>query len=414
MKKVKFILSIAAVAATNVVLAQGNPLTNAILSKRNGNMDKARSYVEEAYAREENLKSAKFWFTRGDIYYTIGTNDDAKIKALGGDSANVVMYKSFQKVLETDKEKGEFRTEVIKRKPAIYAALFNGAIPFFNEKKFAEAYQHFMLAAEVDPKDTNTFNNAFVAALQSEEMGKAENVLTKMEAAKHKVNMVNYYSIASYYERKDDTKNLLAFVIRMREKFPKDPTFVRVLVKTYVDQKDFTKAKPVVEELLKLEPQNAFFWNLLGSLNENEARDEDEKKNFATGWKLRDIAVGHYDKAIAIDSTNLDYNFRAGAIYFNRGKFTLDSADDQNNKYIRARAKNPKLPKPAIISNMEKRADSYFRSAKTYLERAYRHDKGNPKDEQVMNALLSIYGRLKDQKGFAVIEAEMKKQGMGK
>lgn len=398
------ILSLAVLSA-GVALAQGgNPVSNAILAQRAGDLDRAKVNIDQAAKREDEQNKPKFWYTRGSIYFDLANSQDAKFKVLAGDSGALVAYSSFTKAMELEKnEKSKEYTELVKKsRPQLYVLIFNGGADAFGKEKFALAYNMFIKAAELKKNDTMAFNNAMSCAYRLGDPVAAENVIKLEEQSTGKTaKFSSYLNVAQLLQDKQDQAALLAFIAIARQKFPKEPSLIRVELKSLVDAEKYDEAKPKVQELIEAEPNNASWVYFMGSLYNNESRNAEKANKNLEAFTAKMKALDYYKKASVMDPKNASYSYDAGAIIFNRAKAVLDSADDLQNKDLKKRNKNPKLgPDPKIKQYITK-AEGFFKESKDYFETTLKAD---PKDEGAIRALLQVYGRLKDNENFKRIE----------
>ncbi len=391
-----------------LVAQSGNVLSNAILAQRAGDLDKAKLNIDLGRKRDEELLKPKFWYTRGQIYYDLANSKDPKFKALGGDSAALVTHSSFGKVLLLEqKERSKEYTElVVKSKDNIYVLLFNSGAEAFQKDNFMSSYNHFMKAAEIRPKDTNCYNNSMTCAYRLQDPIAAENVIKVEEQATGKTSKLSsYITVAQIYQEKENQEGLQAFVVRARQKFPKEPSLIRVQLKDLMDAEKYNEARPKLQELIDAEPTNGQWVYLMGSLYNQESRNLEKEGKAQASFTAKMTALELYKKASTIDPKNSTYAYDAGAIIFNRSKAILDSADELQNKDVRLRNKNPKLAPNPKIKQFITKSDNLFKEAKIYFEQAL---VAKSDDEQAANALLQIYGRLKDEPNFKRMEGVLK------
>jgi tetratricopeptide (TPR) repeat protein len=394
----------------NTSFAQsGNVVSNAILAQRAGDLDRAKLNIDLGRKKDDELTKPKFWYTRGQIYFDLVNSKDAKYKTLAGDSGALVVFSSFAKAmqLEQTEKRKEYTDLVIKSRDQVYVILFNGGAEAFQANNFASSYNHFMKAAELRPKDTNVFNNAMTCAYRLKDPNAAENVILAEEAGTGKTSKLsNYITVAQIYQEKEDQTGLQAFVAKARTKYPKEPSLIRVQLKALMDKSMFNEAKPKVQELIAAEPNSGQWVYLMGSLFNQESRALEKENKMQDAFTSKMTALDYYKQAAKIDPKNNTYSYDAGAIVFNRAKAILDSADELQNKDIRARNKNPKLAANPKIKQYISKSDDFFKEAKVYFEAALA---AKPDDEQAGNALLQIYARLKDDANFKRIDELLKK-----
>jgi len=122
--------------------AQNSAVNNAILSLKAGpgQYDKALTSINQAVENEKTKGSAKAWFTRGDVYYTLL---DPSTQALYAKSTASMQpgealqkaAESYKKALELDGPTGEYGKQVPERLKNLYGLAFNDGVKFITAGK---------------------------------------------------------------------------------------------------------------------------------------------------------------------------------------------------------------------------------------------------------------------------------------
>ena len=80
-----------------LVNAQSGTVTNAVLYRQSGELDKAKSKIDEACLHEKTSMKTKTWYYKGWIYMDIYTTDKAEYKNLANNPGEIA-YEAFKKI----------------------------------------------------------------------------------------------------------------------------------------------------------------------------------------------------------------------------------------------------------------------------------------------------------------------------
>jgi len=207
----KTLLTLAATAAllsaagvATPVQAQSSAITNAILSQKSGQLDKALESINQAVASDKtkDKDKPKAWFTRGEIYYQLV---DPSTQALFAKYSKDMQpgeplqkaAESYNKALELDGPTGEYGKQVPARLQNLYGLAFNAAVKSYNDKDYDKAIASYKLASQLSPQDTTAvlYSAYAMEAKQDYAGAKANyNQLLGMNAYKTKPAPVAVYS----------------------------------------------------------------------------------------------------------------------------------------------------------------------------------------------------------------------------
>ena len=206
--------------------------------------------------------------------------------------------------------------------------------------------------------------NAAMAAYKAKNWDKAVKYFDKsIENRYNGAISVNY--IFEAYEAKGDTLNAIISLRKGFEKYPKDETLIKQLIKFYLQTNNPSEAINYLNLAIDLDSTNASYYILKGSTLENSGNKEE--------------ALDAYKLAIKMDNTRFNPYYNIGVIYFNKGVAGLNEATG--------------LPSDATAQYDAKIEEglSKLREALPYFEKAYAI---NPKQTAILGSLKLIYYRL--------------------
>ncbi|QNF34964.1 tetratricopeptide repeat protein [Adhaeribacter swui] len=355
----KLLLTTVAMVSMQLAMAQKSEVTNALLSLKNGTLDKAKTSIDKAVVHEKTANDPKAWFTKGEVYAAYIDNP-----IFGKQVPNAVeeAFQAYDKAIALDKD-GEWGKQAAAKKDNLYAGAFNNAVNAYNEKRYDEAIKAYTMAQNIRPQDTTAYVYAAYAAEAKQDFPLAKENYKKLLAMNHKTPMV--YNRLIYFAKEVDkneaeTASLLQDAVKT---FPNNKDFMLEELNLYVKAGKGKEAIGKLENAIKVDPNNPNLYNVLGSLYDQ------------TGEK--DKARQNYEAALKIDPANFDANFNLGVYHYNKGA-------DINNKLSKLSAANQQK------SGAKMAADSKqsFNAAIPYFEAAH---KSNPQDVSTMETLARVY-----------------------
>lgn len=355
----KLLLTTVAALSMQLAMAQKSEVTNAILSLKNGTLDKAKTSVDKAVVHEKTANDPKAWFTKGEVYAAYIDNP-----IFGKQVPNAVeeAYQAYDKAIALDKD-GEWGKQAAAKKDGLYAGAFNNAVNAYNEKRYDEAIKAYTMAQNIRPQDTTAYVYAAYAAEAKQDFPLAKENYKKLLAMNHKTPMV--YNRLIYFAKEVDkneteTASLLQDAVKQ---FPNNKDFMLEELNLYVKAGKGKEAIGKLENAIKVDPNNPNLYNVLGSLYDQ------------TGDK--DKARQNYEAALKVDPANFDANFNLGVFHYNKGA-------DTNNKFSKLTGANQAKMGPKLQAESKQS----FNSAIPYFEAAH---KSNPQDVGTMETLARVY-----------------------
>ena len=303
MKKV-FIGSLFVVGAILNVLAQSSAVTNAILYHKDGELDKAKEYIDQAVAHEKTSGKSKTWYWSGQIHHDLGIK-----KEDGG--LLIQAEKSYSKSIELN-ENAAMVDLSSKNKTALFRDIANIAVAKHQANDVEAAMGLYDVALLIQPNDTNLIGNATIAANDLKNYDKVIE-LNSNWANQEKASVTPHYNIIKANVLKEDKENALKACETALQKYPVDKKLLTEKSNALISLNRADEAVSALEKMMEVDPNNAMAITILGSIY----FDKDREK-----------AVGYYLKALEINNNIEDANFNLGSHYFNLGADKLNKVND--------------------------------------------------------------------------------------
>lgn len=251
---------------------------------------------------------------------------------------------------------------------------------FYDGKDYGKAYEAWKIFSEL-PKaeylgklapqiaDTIIGQTQFyegISAWQNKEEKKAVEAFAKARKNGYQKKEAFDYAMACYSALKDND----GIIALAKEAFPiygnVDTQYISILINDYINKSQYKEANDLLDKAIKDNPKNAEFYNVKGSLYENQKDSE--------------TAFTYYQKAIEINPDYAKGQFDVGRYYF--------------NKAVKMRDEINKLKGAAYQKAITEQLNPLYKQALPYLEKAYKLDSENL---DAKNALKNIYYFLGDE-----------------
>ncbi|MDF9829577.1 tetratricopeptide repeat protein [Parabacteroides sp. PF5-6] len=404
MKRV-LLLSIALCVAATGAFAQKKAVSQAqsIAKGNNADFAEARTLVKGALQDPETKDDAKTWYVAG--YVEDQQFSAERMKELLGQQPNQpVMYQALlnilpylEKAYELDQlpdAKGKVKPKFTKDIKGILSAnhvyYINAGAFYFDERDYknaSEAFEQYlkisdlpMFAGEqVAARDSNYMTVQFYAGVAATQLGDRQKAIATLNRAKeYGYRQSDTYQYLYYeYQELRDTANMEMVAKEGLAIFPQEPFFILNLINIYIYTNRNEEAIDYLTKAIAAEPNNAQYYDVLGSVYESGLKDFDN-------------AEKNYAKALELDPDYVDALSNLGRVYYNQA---ISAQGDANM------LSDNKLYQEEIA-----KAKALFEKARPYFEKAHQL---KPEQREYMVALRGIYYNLSMGKEFEEIEAKM-------
>lgn len=391
MKRFALLLLVFASAAVYAQKPVKPNLNKALTQLKEGKLADAKANIDAAVTNEKMKADGKTWYYRGLIYAALDTTSNQEFKTLAPDAFNTAL-EAFEKA-EQMKGKSEYfindNMGLPQLRPMQLTAWANSHLnkgaAAYQEEDFETALQSFERVAKILPTDTTSYFYAGFAANQAENWDKAlENFRKYIDNGG---TSPDAYSLMNniYSGPKENKEKALEVIREARKKFPTNTDFPKVEIGLLIDMKRIDEAKSGLEQAIAKEPNNKILHFYLGYANANLDKLDEARKN--------------YEQALKIDP-----NYFEAAFFLARVVSTEASLikKEMANLGISAEDKKKRF-------ELDKTLVEKLKVALPYWERA---EKINGNDQEVLDALYSIYSDLDMPDQVKRIEKKYKELGL--
>lgn len=276
------------------------------------NLDNARKQIDNIYKTKRDSSKTKVNVLRAMVLSSLAYADSTRTIKLNADPIDLT-YQTMGKIDKKDQPGYAGELKYVNQNLA--AALIYRANKFLEAKKFDEAYTDFSRVNELDAKSGDvTYNLALLAT----KAGKTEDAIKYYNIIHESGNMTaqQFIELANIYDQLDEKQKALTTLEEGRTKFPEDKGLLFLLIEKYAKSNAYDAIVPIIEQAIKLEPENIELNYLAGYANENANNLE--------------IAKSYYEKVLELDPNNYESNLALGLINLN--KFLKDT-EDQESQY---------------------------------------------------------------------------------
>lgn len=358
-----------------------------------GAYQKAVTAITPAFSNPETQKDAQTYWIPGKAGFKL--YDDLFAKKTFGQNVNVIEmgnalldgYKYGMQALPLDtvvNEKGKVKTkfskDIVNQISGHANDFLNAGAAYWEEKDFKKAYESFCYYLEIhgnpalgknapavlaDSVASQIIYNSALAAWQAEMLQESATAFDKLLAIGYEDPNAYDYAYSVAYQMQDEPRKLRYSQIALDKFGTSDPKFLQRLVNSYIESKDFDKARTMLNDAISADPNNAVYYLSLGVLL--------EQQNDFKGAKEA------YLKAVNIDGENAINNLYYGRMlvqeYNDLDQAAADMSQQEYNKY------NYETMRPIIVE------------ATKYLEKAYQLDN---EQTDALRYLKNIYYVLND------------------
>lgn len=354
--------------------AQNSAVNNAILSLKAGpgQFDKALTSINQAVENEKTKGSAKAWFTRGDVYYTLldPSTQALYTKSTASMQPGEALQKaseSYKKALELDGPTGEFGKQVPERLNNLYNEAFNSGVVGYQAKEYDKALAGFRLASQIKPQDsTAVLYSAYTQDAKQDYAGAkvSYNQLLGLDVYKSKPAPVTVYTrLLAIAKEEKNTAEAQKIVQQGLAAYPNNKTFLIEDLNMSMTGGNNTAALDKISKAIAADPGNANLYAVRAGVYDAQ------KKN--------DLAQADYKKSIELDPNNFESQFNMGIYNFNRAATLRTKSSKMDLKTYQAQGKK-----------LDAEAKKYFEASLPYFEKAMEIQ---PNDRNTVSALQKAY-----------------------
>jgi tetratricopeptide (TPR) repeat protein len=421
--KSKYVILASALLISVATFAQKDQIKAAEKAMKGGNAQEAINILqaaESASATAPDAEKAQFFFVKGNAYLDLAN------KKVDTDKNLSLAAKAYQDLISVEKASGKikFSTQAAASITDIKFKLINAAIADSKINKHSDSAKKLYDAYLLDKKDTinlyyaaSTYVNAknYDEALKLYEdlktlnySGKgtsylAVNKLSGEEdlftTATERDRLVKlgthekprtevipskrgevYKNMALILVEKGKTEEAKKAIASARIANPEDTSLILTEANLYLETKDFDTYKKLISEVLLKNPNDADLIFNLGVISYNAKNNADAEKYYLQAIKIKPNYVNAY---LNLAILKLD----ADKVLFEEIS-KLGNSEKDNKRY-------------AVL---KKQREVVFTSALPYLEKANELD---PKNTEVKNTLLSVYGALEMTEKKKALKAKM-------
>lgn len=379
MKKVFLLITVICISVASI--AQKGKITSALSFIDQGQLDKAKTAIDEAIANPKTSGWFNTYFAQGRLYQEVYRATDAKFKSLSSDPLTDA-YKAYLKALSLD-EKGALKKRMITGMVYNNLALdlYDYGSNQFEAQDFKGALKSFETQIEVTESDiyagavdTGMYYNAGLAAFNSEEYTKAIKyfqVCADMGYLDIRPHLQIYESMMGL----NDTIKAEEYLMSLPGKFPNDKNVTLQLIDHFIKSNQPENALRYIDQAKADDPENStlFFAAGILYLNNNEY----------------DKSIVELTKSIKIKDDFYDAQYGLGAAYINKAADMFTKANEimDVNEYTKA----------------IEEANTVYANALPYMEKAHQL---NPDDIDTMRRLQELYYRMKLTDKYQAIKAK--------
>lgn len=355
--------------------------------------EKALQVITPAFSNPETDKEAQTYWIPGKAGFKL--YDDLFAKKTFGQDVNLVDmsnalldgYTYGMKALSLDTvvdAKGKVKTKLSKDIVSQISGhandFLNAGAAYWDAREFKKAYEAFNAyldipanprlgknapAALPDSTVAQIRYNCALAAWQAEMLDKAAEAFDNLLAVGYDDPAAYDYAYSVAYNLQDEGRKLKYSQLALDKFGTKDPKFLQRIVSSYIDSKQFDKAKTMLNNAIAADPNNSAYFLSLGVLLEQE--------NDYAGAK------DAYQKAVNLDGENALNNLYYGRMlvqqYNDLDQGAANMPQSEYNKY------NYETMRPIILEAVK------------YLEKAYQLD---AEQTDALRYLKNIYYVLND------------------
>jgi len=381
MKMKKNILFLLLLVSSSLIWAQKPSLNKAYNAYSNQDYIEAKQLIDECVADPKLATKANTFLYKGNIYMYLA-NQEYELKRTDNTyvikypDAPVQAYDAFKKALELDKNvEGYSMLSHAQALPSLYVLLFVYGVDVLIANDYKQAISIFQKATECYEMGTPSYKlNGELYYYYGYALEMDHNPIAKIYYEKaildSSQNINVYVRLIEQYKNASQQDLVLSTIKKAKVIFPQDPSINISEVDYYFQIKDTVTAR-----------------NLLNNLPVSIYKNADHLFN-ASNCYIKD---GNYLKANELLKTANSLNPNNYNILFNLGVCNYYISSDKFKQFNELEVIGDKTNS----AKMKVEYDYYLNEARVYFEKVV---ETTPNDLNVLNTLMSIYGRLQSPK----------------
>lgn len=355
-----------------------------------GNFAEASKLIDVALKDPKVSKKPKAFLIKGNIYDSLATTTDDVSKAKEYIKEAVKNYNKFAE-MKGGAEKAfagvNFGNDVmqiaqrggVRSTPQLTLGqnFAYKAFKAYEAEDFKKAQEQFYLAGLSNNKDTSSYENAIRMVYQTDPVD--YNLVKEISGSMVENGLKTEFAYQALLEATEnvDKDNAGQVLADARKQFPDAQLFMLKEINHYISEGKTDEAIKNLEKAAEQDPNNHSLFLNLGLLYEQTKNSE--------------LAVKNYEKAYELKSDDYNAAYSLGAFHFNEGVKTKNEGSKLDLEEYKTKGKE-----------FEAKAEGSFKKALPYFEKALSLKKD---DEQLLNALFSIYSQLKQTDKASAIKA---------
>lgn len=362
MKKTFLFVGLFAFALT--AQGQNSNRTSAFMSLKNGNVFKAKGYIDKAIVHEKTKEDAKTWLYYAQIYGAIISSDDERLGEFKT-KAPEELLNGLKNCKKYDK-KNQYNSERQQFVAPVYSLALNMGINLYKDGKYEEALEAFKGTQELaDIINVTDSVGIFNAALSAKALGKNDEAIAFYKKCVEigYGGSDPYLNLISLYSKNKDVENAEAMINVARKKYPTDPGILLEQTRFYIGQGQSEKAEADLVKTVEADPNNVTLRHALGVVYEQ--LDKPNK------------AIESYQKALEIEPDHKHATKNLGLVY---NTLAARINEEMNNIPYEEQAKYDKL---------KTQRDDLLNKGLPFLEKAYSMEE-NADLKRVLNSVYSV------------------------
>ena len=356
----------------NSAFAQKHYIVNASISLRQGKLNEAKRYIDEAFLNESTSNDPKMWNYRAPIYLEIALK-----KPELDNSATLKATDSFIKCLKKGKknkiivEKWTTKEDVLAGLIQCGYKLFNVAIDKYNLKEYKRSIEFYEKIFDIIPFDEEDqlkrvkiteetiLYNSFLASSKLKNNELSKKLLQKLINLNFNEPSI-YISMSNIYKSEDKMEKAIEYLSLGRDIFEDDQSMITSEINLFIELGKTLELIEKLDEAIELDSENSLLYFNRGTIYDQEGEIKEAEED--------------YNTAIKLDPSSFGSNYNLGALYFNKAVELNNSANATRNdvKY----------------KKLKKEADIFFEKCLPFLVSAYSI---NPNDKNTLLSLKQLY-----------------------